>query len=39
MATKVVKRFKEKVINTAIWPESHKNKKQSPLNLVIGGLV
>ena len=39
MATKVVKSFKEKVINAAIWPESQKNTKQSPFNLAIRRLL
>lgn len=39
MATKVVKSFKEKVINAAIWPKSQKNTKQSPLNLAIRRLL
>lgn len=38
-ATKVVTSSKEKVINTLMWPESQKNKKQSPLNLAIRGLL
>lgn len=40
MATKVVKGFKEKVINTAICLDLRKvRSKQSPLNSAIKGLL